>query len=153
MAARNPATKGPTKTGKKKASGAFTDEERAAMKEHAREVKGGKTEGEGAVLAKIATMAGQDRVLAERIHALVRSTAPDLRPKTWYGMPAYANEEGKVVCFFQDAGKFKARYATFSFTDSANLDDGALWVIGFAVKDLTAAGEAKLRALVKQAVS
>ena len=136
----------------KKAKG-FTDEERAAMKERARELKAeaAKADGESAVLAKIAEMRGRDRAMAKRLHALVKASAPDLSPKTWYGMPAYA-KDGKVVCFFQSAEKFKARYATLGFSDQANLDKGAMWPTSFALKELTAAEEAKISALVKKAV-
>ena len=138
------------KTTPKKSEG-FTAEERAAMKERAREAKGRST-GEGAVLEKIAEMPEPDRVLAERVHAIVKETAPDLTPRTWYGMPAYA-KDGKVVCFFQSAHKFKSRYATLGFNDQANLDDGAMWPTSFALKRLTAAEENKIGALVKKAVS
>ena len=131
-------------------SKAFTAEERAAMKERAREAKG-KANGEGAVLEKIAEMPKPDRVLAERIHAIVKDTAPDLSPKTWYGMPAYA-KDGKVVCFFQSAHKFKSRYATLGFSDTANLDKGAMWPTSYALTELTAAEEKKIAALVKKAV-
>ena len=139
-----------------KASQTFTDEERAAMKERAREMKkearrGGKADGEGDVLAKIAEMEGTDRAMAERIHAIVKSSAPDLSAKTWYGMPAYA-KDGKVVCFFQSAQKFKSRYATLGFSDEANLDEGAMWPNSYALKELTAAAEAEIAALVKRAV-
>ena len=134
----------------KKSSG-FTAEERAAMKERARELKGG-TDGEQDVLAKIAAMPARDRQLAERIHAIVKATAPDLSPRTWYGMPAYA-KDGKVVCFFRSAHKFKSRYATFGFNDTANLDEGDMWPTSFALKELTAAEEARIAALVKKAVS
>jgi len=134
----------------------FTDEERAAMKERARELKAearaSKADRESDVLAKIAEMPEPDRAIAERLHALIRSAAPDLSPKTWYGMPAYARN-GKVVCFFQSADKFKARYATLGFSDHANLDDGAMWPTSFALKELTAAGEAEIVALVKRAMS
>jgi len=138
----------------------WTDEERAAMKERARELKsaarrGPRTaaaDGERDVLAKIAEMPEPDREMAERIHALVRANAPDLTPRTWYGMPAYARD-GKVVCFFQAAAKFKARYATFGFNDTANLDEGAMWPTAFALTELTAADEARIGALVKKAVS
>jgi uncharacterized protein YdhG (YjbR/CyaY superfamily) len=135
----------------------FTDEERAAMKERAQELKaearrGKKADGESDLLAKIAEMPGPDRTLAKRIHAIVKASAPDLSPKTWYGMPAYA-KDGKVVCFFQSADKFKSRYATFGFNDAANLDDGAMWPTSFALKGLTAAEEARIGALVKKAVS
>ena len=128
----------------------FTEEERSAMKERAREAKG-KANGEGAVLEKIAEMPTQDRVLAERVHAIVKESAPDLAPRTWYGMPAYA-KDGKVVCFFQSAHKFKSRYATVGFNDAANLDSGAMWPTSFALKELTATEEKKIRALVKKAV-
>ncbi len=134
-----------------KSSEGFTAEERAAMKERARESKGA-GEGESAVLAKIAEMAEPDRSLAERIHALVEAVAPDLSPRTWYGMPAYA-KDGKVVCFFQAAGRFKARYATLGFSDTAKLDDGRMWPTSFAVTELTAAEEETIRALLKRAVS
>jgi uncharacterized protein YdhG (YjbR/CyaY superfamily) len=133
----------------------FTAEERAAMKERAKELKAEaqKADGESALLAKIAEMPGADRLLAERVHAIVTAAAPGLSPKTWYGMPAYANGDGKVVCFFQSADKFKARYATFGFSDSANLDEGAMWPTSFALQKLTAADEARIAALVKKAVS
>jgi uncharacterized protein YdhG (YjbR/CyaY superfamily) len=132
----------------------FTDEERAAMKERAKELKAtaGKADEESAVLAKIAAMAAPDRAIAKRLHAIVKASAPALSPKLWYGMPAYA-KDGKVVCHFQDAQKFKTRYATFGFSDAANLDDGALWPVAFALKELTAAAEARIGALVKKAVS
>jgi uncharacterized protein YdhG (YjbR/CyaY superfamily) len=138
----------------------FTDEERAAMKEHGQELKtaarrgarAAKADGESDVLAKIAEMAGPDRALAERIHAVIKASAPALAPRTWYGQPAYA-KDGKIVCFFQPAQKFKTRYATLGFNDTANLDDGAMWPIAFALTELTAAGEARIAALVKQAVS
>ncbi|HEY7004813.1 MAG TPA: DUF1801 domain-containing protein [Gaiellaceae bacterium] len=134
----------------------FTAEERAAMKERAQELKSearaGKSDGESAVLEKIADMPGPDRVIAERLHAIVKTSAPSLSPKTWYGMPAYA-KDGKVVCFFQSAQKFKSRYATLGFSDTANLDQGAMWPTSFALKELTAAEEAKIRKLVKKAVS
>jgi uncharacterized protein YdhG (YjbR/CyaY superfamily) len=128
------------------------------MKERAKELKAearatkGKADGENDLLAKIAEMPEPDRVMAERIHAIVKASAPDLSPKTWYGMPAYARD-GKVVCFFQSAAKFDARYATFGFNDTANLDDGAMWPTSFALKELTAEGEAKIAALVKKSVS
>jgi len=132
-----------------------TDEERAAMRERAREVKAaaGKADAESDVVAKIAEMPASDRAMAKRLHALVKASAPALSPKTWYGMPAYANEDGKVVCFFQSAQKFKTRYATFGFSDSANLDKGGMWPTSFALKELTAAEEKKIGALVKKAVS
>ena len=137
----------------KKAKG-FTDEERAAMKERAQELKAeaNKADGESALLAKIAEMQGSERAMAKRLHAIIKASAPSLSPKTWYGMPAYA-KDGKVVCFFQSAQKFKSRYATFGFSDEANLDEGALWPTSFALKELTAAEEAKIGALVKKAVS
>jgi uncharacterized protein YdhG (YjbR/CyaY superfamily) len=137
-----------------KPSRGFTDEERAAMKERAQELKAEaeKADGESAVLAKIAEMQGSERTMAKRLHAIVKASAPGLSPKTWYGMPAYA-KDGKVVCFFQSAQKFKSRYATFGFSDEANLDEGAMWPTSFALKDLTAAEEAKIAALVKKAVS
>ena len=128
----------------------FTAEEKAAMRARARELKN-KTDGESAVRAAIAAMSPKDRALAKRFHELVKATAPDLSPKTWYGMPAYA-KDGKVVCFFRNATKFKERYAMFGFNDSAKLDEGSMWPIAFAVKELTAADEAKIRALVKRAV-
>ena len=149
-------TKGTTATGKK--SKGFTDEERAAMKERAQELKAearhdaDKAAGESAVLAKIAEMRGPDRTMAKRIHAIVKASAPALSPKTWYGMPAYA-KDGKVVCFFQSAQKFNSRYATLGFSDNANLDEGAMWPTSFALKKLTAAEEARIGALVKKAVS
>jgi len=137
-----------------KASKLFTAEERAAMRERAKELKAseGRADGEKDVLAKIAEMPKADRVMAERLHSLVKSTAPDLAPRTWYGMPAYA-KDGKVVCFFQSAHKFKSRYATLGFSDNSNLDQGVMWPTSFALKDLTAAEEKKIRALVKKAVS
>ena len=149
---RQKAAKSTTATRKK--SMGFTDEERAAMKERAQELKAeaAKADGESAVLAKIAEMQGSDRAMAKRLHAIITASAPALSPKTWYGMPAYA-KDGKVVCFFQSAHKFKARYATFGFSDKANLDKGAMWPTAFALKELTAAEEARIRALVKQAAS
>jgi uncharacterized protein YdhG (YjbR/CyaY superfamily) len=128
----------------------FSDEERAAMKERARELK--KEAGESDLLAKIAEMPEADRAMAERLHALIKATAPELSPRTWYGMPAYA-KDGKVLCFFQSAAKFKSRYATFGFSDEANLDEGAMWPTSFALTDLTAGEEKKIAALVKKAVS
>jgi uncharacterized protein YdhG (YjbR/CyaY superfamily) len=136
----------------------FTPEERAAMKERARELKAearankNKADGESDVLAKIAEMPGPDRAMAKRLHAIIKASAPDLLPKTWYGMPAYA-KDGKVVCFFQSAQKFNSRYATFGFSDAANLDEGAMWPTSFALKELTAAEEERVGALVKKAVS
>ena len=149
MADRKTAKKGTQKSGK-----GFSAAERAAMKERAQELKAEarNADGESALLAKIAEMPKADRVLAERVHAIVKANAPDLSPKTWYGMPAYARE-GKVVCFFQSADKFKARYATFGFSDSANLDAGPMWPTSFALKELTAAEEAKIAKLLKKAVS
>jgi uncharacterized protein YdhG (YjbR/CyaY superfamily) len=143
-----------------KASKGFTDEERAAMRERAQELKAatrrgpraGKADGESDVLAKIAEMAEPDRAMAERLHALIKASAPALSPRTWYGMPAYA-KDGKVVCFFQSAQKFKTRYATFGFSDKAKLDEGTMWPVYFALKDLTADVEARIVALVKKAVS
>jgi uncharacterized protein YdhG (YjbR/CyaY superfamily) len=135
-----------------KKSKGFTAEERAAMKERAQELKADKADGESTVLAKIAEMPEPDRAMAERLHALVKASAPALSPRTWYGMPAYA-KDGKVVCFFQSAHKFKTRYATFGFSDKANLDKGAMWPTYFALKELTAAEEARIAALLKKAVS
>ena len=129
----------------------FTDEERAAMKERIQELRAGKADGESAVLAKIAAMKGQDRALGERLHAIITASAPHLTPRLWYGMPAYAKDD-KVVCFFQDAQKFKTRYATLGFSDKANLDEGPMWPTTFALKELTATEEARIRALVKKAV-
>ena len=130
---------------------AFTDDERAAMKERARELKS-EGDGESDVLAKIAEMPDDDRAMAERLHAVIKRTAPDLTPRTWYGMPAYA-KGGKVVCFFQSAQKFKSRYATLGFSDKASLDDGSMWPTSFALKELTAAEEARIEELVKRAAS
>jgi uncharacterized protein YdhG (YjbR/CyaY superfamily) len=144
--------KSTTQRGKK--SKGFTAEERAAAKARAQELKAearGANE-ESAVLAAIAEMPARDRAMAKRLNAIVKASAPDLSPKTWYGMPAYA-KDGKVVCFFQSAHKFKSRYATFGFNDTANLDEGAMWPTSFALKELTAASEAKIGALVKKAVS
>ena len=142
------------------ASKGFTDEERAAMRERAQELKAavrrgpraGKADGEGDVLAKIAEMPEPDRALAKRLHAIIKASAPALSPRTWYGMPAYA-KDGNVVCFFQSAQKFKTRYATLGFSDKANLDEGAMWPTAFALRALTAADEARIGALVQQAVS
>jgi uncharacterized protein YdhG (YjbR/CyaY superfamily) len=139
-------------------SAGFTAEERAAMKERARELKAeartkkDKAQGESAVLATIAELPEADRAMAERLHALITASAPELSPKTWYGMPAYA-QDGKVVCYFTPASKFNSRYATFGFNDEANLDDGTMWPTSFALTELTAADEARIAALVKQAVS
>ena len=127
----------------------FTAEEKAAMKARARELKANK-DGESALRAAIAAMSPQDRAIAKRLHELIKAAAPDLSPKTWYGMPAYA-KDGKVVCFFRNAGKFKERYAMFGFNDSAKLDEGSMWPVAFALKKLTEADEAKIRALVKKA--
>jgi len=132
----------------------LTEEERAALKEHVRELKAakaGKVDGEADVLAKIAAMPAADRAMAERIHAIVKATAPELTARTWYGMPAYA-KDGKVVCFFQDAAKFKARYATLGFNDSANLDDGAMWPTSWALAKLTKADEQRIADLIRKAV-
>jgi len=130
----------------------FTDEERVAMKERVQELKADKANGESAVLAKIAGMREPDRAMGKRLHAIITASAPALAPKLWYGMPAYA-KDGKVVCFFQSAQKFKTRYATFGFSDAANLDAGAVWPVAFALQELTAAAEAQIAALVKKAVS
>ena len=148
MAESKPAKKG-TKTSAK-----FTDEELGAMKERVRELKaaGDRADGESAVLAKIAELPAPDRALGERLHAVIKISAPGLSPKLWYGMPAYA-KGGKIVCFFQSAQKFKTRYATFGFSDEANLDDGAMWPTAFALKELSAAEEVRIGALVKKAVS
>ena len=137
-----------------KMSKGFTAEERAAMRERAKELKaeGRNADGEKEVLAKIAEMKGVDRAMAKRLHAIVKANAPSLSPKTWYGMPAYANEDGKVVCFFQSKEKFNARYATLGFNDEATLDSGAMWPTSFALKALTATEEKKISALVKKAV-
>ena len=136
------------------ASKGFTDEEKGAMRQRVKELKvaAGNADGERDVLAKIAAMAAPDRALGERLHKIIKASAPALSPKLWYGMPAYA-KDGKVVCFFQDAQKFKTRYATLGFSDAANLDEGALWPVAFALKALTAADEARIGALVKKAVS
>jgi hypothetical protein len=150
--------KSTTATGK--TSKGFTDEERLAMKERAQELKAAarrgpradKADGESALLAKIAEMPGPDRAMGKRLHAIIKASAPALSPKTWYGMPAYA-KDGKVVCFFQSAHKFKSRYATFGFNDTANLDEGAMWPTSFALTELTATEEARISALVKKAVS
>ncbi len=167
MAERKPANKGTQKSAKSttasgKKSKGFTDEERAAMRERAQELKAearrgprakkDRADGESDVLAKIAAMQEPDRAMAKRLHAIIKASAPALSPKTWYGMPAYA-KDGKVVCFFQSAQKFNTRYATFGFSDAANLDKGALWPVAFALKELTAAEEPKIGALVKKAVS
>ena len=159
MAGRKPAPKRTSRSGKSTvASGrtakGLTAEERAALRETVQERKaaGNKAAEEAALHAKIAEMPGPDRAIAKRLHAIITASAPSLSPKTWYGMPAYAKND-KVVCFFQSADKFKARYATFGFSDTAALDEGAMWPTSFALKELTAAGEAKIAALVKKAVS
>jgi uncharacterized protein YdhG (YjbR/CyaY superfamily) len=162
MAGRKPAKAGTQRPARRttgKGFTGFTDEERAAMRERARELKaaarrgsrGGRADGESDVLAKIAEMPERDRAMAERLHAIIRATAPALSPRTWYGMPAYAMGDD-VVCFFQSAQKFKSRYATFGFSDKANLDEGAMWPTSFALKELTAAEEVRIGALVKKAV-
>jgi uncharacterized protein YdhG (YjbR/CyaY superfamily) len=153
-------TQQPAKRTTGKASKGFTDEERVAMRERAQELKAaarrgsraGDGDGEADVLAKIAEMPERDRAMAERLHAIIKASAPGISPRTWYGMPAYAMD-GNVVCFFQGAQKFKTRYATFGFSDKANLDEGAMWPTSFALKELTAAEEARIGALVKRAVS
>jgi uncharacterized protein YdhG (YjbR/CyaY superfamily) len=165
MAERKAAKKGTQRSAKSSVavnerSKGFTDEERAAMKERAGELKAearrgrgtGKADGERDVIAKIAEMPAPDRAMAKRLHAIVKASAPALSPKTWYGMPAYA-KDGKVVCFFQSAHKFKTRYATLGFSDRANLDEGGMWPTAFALKELTATEEARIGALVKKAVS
>ena len=146
--------KSTTKNASQKADKGFSDFEKDAMKERARELKAAanKADGESAVLEKIAEMSEPDRTMAERLHAIIKAAAPGLSPKTWYGMPAYAKDD-KVVCFFQSAQKFKTRYSTFGFSDTANLDEGNLWPVGYALKELTPADEEKIIALVKKAVS
>jgi len=152
-----PAQKGARKSAKsttasgKKFKG-FTDEERLAMQERVQELKADKADGESAVLAKIAAMGEPDRAMGKRIHAIIRASAPALMPRLWYGMPAYA-KDGQVLCHFQPAQKFKTRYATLGFSDEANLDEGAMWPVVFALKELTAAEEARIEALVKRALS
>jgi len=147
-----------TTTINKKSKG-FTDEEKAAMKERAKELKAearankDRAEGESDVLAKIAELPGTDRAMAKRIHEIIKASAPALSPKTWYGMPAYANKDGKVICFFQAASKYNTRYSTFGFQHDAILDEGTMWPVSFALKELTSADEAKIAALVKKAVS
>ena len=154
---RKPAKKG-AKTATARASRVFTDEERGAIQDRAKEVRAAaarganKADDEGAVLAKIAEMKAPDRAMAQRLHAVVKASAPELSPKLWYGMPAYA-KDGKIVCFFQSAQKFKTRYATLGFSDQANLDEGGMWPNAYALEKLTPAEEAKIRALVKKAVS
>ena len=135
-----------------KTSKGFTKEERAAMRERAKELKAA-TDGETTVQEALAKMTPDDRAIGKRLHAIVKDAAPELTPKTWYGMPAYANKEGKVVCFFRNAAKFKERYAMFGFNDSASLDDGSMWPVAFALKKLTKADETRIAKLVKQAVS
>ena len=159
MAKRKPATKATQKSAKsptatKKRYEGFTDEERGAMKDRVQEQKvaSQKADGESEVLAKIAEMREPDRTMAKRVHAIIKASAPALSPRTWYGMPAYA-KDGKVVCFFQSAQKFKSRYATFGFSDVAHLDEGAMWPVAFALTRLTTADEARIEALVKKAVS
>ncbi|HEY3214159.1 MAG TPA: hypothetical protein VGL16_13245 [Actinomycetota bacterium] len=155
MAEKTTAKKGTTTSAKRTGAGnRFTAEERAAMKERARELKAAKTkeEGERALLVKIAEMPEADRTMAERLHAIITKSAPSLSPKTWYGMPAYAKDD-EIVCFFKSADKFKSRYATFGFEEAANLDEGAMWPTSFALKRLTAADERKIGALVKKAAS
>ncbi len=154
-----PMTPAKTATTSKKKSGVWTDEEKAAMRNRAQELKAeardskNKAEGESALLAAIAAMPEPDRSLAKRIHAIIKANAPALSPKTWYGMPAYADQDGKVVCDFKGAYKFKSRYATLEFQDAANLDEGAMWPVGFALTKLTAAEETKIADLVKKAAS
>jgi uncharacterized protein YdhG (YjbR/CyaY superfamily) len=165
MAEKKPAKKGAQKSAKNttaigKTSKGFTDEERAAMRDRVQELKAdarpgssaGKAGEESTVLAKIAAMSAPDRAMGERLHAIIKASAPELSPKLWYGMPAYA-KDGKVVCFFQDAQKFKTRYATLGFSDKATLDEGQMWPTAFALKELTADDEARIGALVKKAVS
>jgi len=165
MAEKKPAKKSPQKSARSttatgEGSKGFTDEERAAMRERAQELKAAarprrgseKASDESAVLAKIATMPAPDRTMGERLHAIIKASAPGLSPKLWYGMPAYA-KDGNVVCFFQGAQKFKTRYATLGFSDKANLDEGQMWPTAYALKDLTAADEARISALVKKAIS
>jgi uncharacterized protein YdhG (YjbR/CyaY superfamily) len=156
MAEKKPASKGTTKSATStagKASKGFTPEEKAAMRDRAKELKSAasKADQERAVVEKIATMSGSDRTMAKRLHAVIKASAPTLLPKLWYGMPAYTKDD-KIVCFFRDAQKFKTRYATLGFEDAANLDDGAMWPTSFALKELTAADEARIAALVKKAV-
>ena len=150
MAGKKPAKPKGAAASSRKSEG-LTDEEKAAMRETIEERRGNKGEGESAVLAKIAEMQEPDRSIAKRFHAIIKATAPGLSPRTWYGMPAYARDD-KIVCFFQAAAKFKTRYATFGFSDKANLDEGAMWPTSFALKGLTDAEEAKIAALVKKAV-
>jgi uncharacterized protein YdhG (YjbR/CyaY superfamily) len=149
MKAKQKSAKGTTAS--KRRYEAFTEEEKDAMKQRVSELKVGKAEGESAVLEKIAEMSEADRAMAKRIHAVVKASAPTLSPKLWYGMPAYAREGGKIVCFFQPAQKFKTRYATLGFNDPARLDDGGMWPVAYALLRLTAAEEARIGALVKKA--
>jgi uncharacterized protein YdhG (YjbR/CyaY superfamily) len=157
---KDPQTSAKNTTATTKKFKGFTDEERGAMKERVQELKTSadrgarvdKADGEGALLAKIGEMREPDRTMAKRLHAIIKASAPALSPRTWYGMPAYA-KDGEVVCFFQPAQKFKTRYATFGFSDAANLDEGAMWPVAFALKELTATEEARISALVKKAVS
>lgn len=149
MKAKKTAGKGTT-AAKKRYEG-FSDEERSAMAQRVQEMKVGKGDPEAEVLAKIAEMEGSDRAMAKRVHAIIKASAPSLTPKLWYGMPAYARDGEKIVCFFQPAKKFKTRYATLGFNDPAKLDDGTVWPVAYAVSELTAAGEAKIAALVKKA--
>lgn len=159
MSQKNDAKKTKSAAAKGKASTGWTDEEKAAMKERAKELKAearmnkNREEGERVALAAIAALPEPDRAIAKRIHAIVKESAPALMPKTWYGMPAYANAEGKVVCFFTPASKFKTRYSTFGFNEDARLDDGAMWATSFALMELPAGAEQKIAALVKKAVS
>jgi uncharacterized protein YdhG (YjbR/CyaY superfamily) len=152
-------TKTDSKKNTKKSDEGFTAEEKAAMKERAKElkaearVKKNRAAGEKDLLAKIAEMPEPDHTMASQLHEIITSTAPDLMPKTWYGMPAYANKDGKIICFYQSADKFNTRYATFGFQQDANLDDGDMWPTSFALKELTSTTEAKIKALVKKAVS
>ncbi len=159
MAERKPGTKATQKSVKSttpigKTFKGFTDEERSAMKERVKELKAAadKADGESAVLAKLAELPGPDRAMGKRLHAIIKASAPGLSPRLWYGMPAYA-KDGKVVCFFQSAQKFNTRYATIGFSDKANLDEGHMWPTAFALKELTAAEEARIGALVRKAVS
>ena len=159
MSTKKESTKSTKTTATSKKSEGFTAEEKAAMKARAQELKAearaskNRAEGERVILAAIAALPEPDRSMGKRLHAIITASAPALSPKTWYGMPAYANQDGKVVCFFTPASKFNSRYATFGFNDDANLDDGAMWPTSFALKELTAAAEAKIAALVKKAVT
>jgi uncharacterized protein YdhG (YjbR/CyaY superfamily) len=152
--APKPAKKSVKNSGSPDSSAIFTKEERAAMRERAQEMKAAanKADGESAVRAKLAAMAPADRALGERIHEIVKANAPHLSPRLWYGMPAYAHKDGSVVCFFQDAQKFKTRYATLGFSDKARLDDGGMWPTSYALKELTAVEESAIAALIKKAV-